>query len=413
VLGVVALRPLPVLLELLLGQIPRLGIDEGRHRDRYPLLLGPLGVAAEVSGTQVLEARAAHRPLRIDPLGAVVVAHALVDGVPQDVSDRALTPSERAALAGGDAPLPQEPLHGVAAHAVFDAPPEDLPDHLGLGLVDHQFLRGALGLADEAVAVGGVAPVDLSLPGGEQPPAPGPLLDEGALVLGEDALDLQEHPLLRGLAEGVVEEHHLAAGPLQLLHHEDPVGVVPREPVRGRDEHRLEGSFGGQVAQTIQPGTVQVRAAAPLVDEDVGGRHLVAAFPGGPVKGVELAADRLLLLLALGGDPGVDRGDLQRPVEASGFVPASDLAGGVRTVVLRSRSSSSMALHTRLFASRHGTLTPSMRSRGSPSPPVPNPMHPPPSRALARMGKCRPIRRAGGPAWRSRGACDGRARWRG
>nr|MDP9456592.1 hypothetical protein [Actinomycetota bacterium]MDP9484339.1 hypothetical protein [Actinomycetota bacterium] len=81
-----------------------------------------------------------------------------------------------------------------------------------------------------------------------------------------------------------------------------------------------------------------------------------AAFLRGPVEGVELAVDRLLLLLALGGDPGVDRRDLQLPVEASGPVSTTDPAGGVRPVFLRSRSKSSMAFHTRLFASQHGTL---------------------------------------------------------
>jgi hypothetical protein len=193
---------------------------------------------------------------------------------------------------------------------------------------------------------------------------------------------------------------------------------VAGQAIRGGDEHGLEGALRSQIPQTVEPRTVQVRPAAALVDEDVGGRHLIAALRGRPSEAIELAVHGLLLLLTLGGDPRVDGGDLQRPVEACGLASTAGLVGDggggpadVRPAVLRSRSKSSMAFHTRLLASQHGTLTPSIRSLcGSPSPPAPDPMHPPPSRTLQRKRKCMPIRRSGGRVWSSQRACYGRAR---
>jgi hypothetical protein len=168
----------------------------------------------------------------------------------------------------------------MGAQLLFHQPSVDLPYDLRLLVFDHDLLGGGVGLGDISIAVGGHSPIDPPLFGRPDPAASGALLDEGPLVLGEDALDLEQHLLLGRLAEGVVEEDDLAAGALELLADDDLVGVLPGQAVRRVDQDLVEGTFGGKISQAVQRRAIQSCTAKTLVDEDVFGRDVQAALPG-------------------------------------------------------------------------------------------------------------------------------------
>src|SRR3954449_6410734 len=97
--GVVPCGALAVAGQLLLGQAPKLGVDDGGHRHRDPLLRRPGGLAAPIARAEILEAGLAARldPIRRAP--AIVPALALVARVRQDPDHGALRPAAPAAPA--------------------------------------------------------------------------------------------------------------------------------------------------------------------------------------------------------------------------------------------------------------------------------------------------------------------------
>jgi hypothetical protein len=68
-----------------------------------------------------------------------------------------------------------------------------------------------------------------------QSPAPHPLSDERALVLGDRRADLEQEVLVRRVADGLVEELDCAAGALEHFEEHHLVDVVAREPIRRSD----------------------------------------------------------------------------------------------------------------------------------------------------------------------------------
>jgi hypothetical protein len=59
-------------------------------------------------------------------------------------------------------------------------------------------------------------------------PAPTALQELGALLLGNDALDLHEQVILGGLTERSIEKDHLDTRPRQFLQEHDLVRIVAR-----------------------------------------------------------------------------------------------------------------------------------------------------------------------------------------
>ena len=66
-------------------------------------------------------------------------------------------------------------------------------------------------------------------------PAPAAFQDLGALVLGDNALDLEQQVVLGGAADRVVEEDHVGPGPPELLNQQNLVGIAAGQPVRRQD----------------------------------------------------------------------------------------------------------------------------------------------------------------------------------
>jgi hypothetical protein len=87
----------------------------------------------------------------------------------------------------------------------------------------------------------------------------------------------------------VLQEHHLAAGATELLQEQDLVGVLARQPVGGQHGDDPDGA----VAQRVQAGAVEARAAVALVAEDVLLGEGVAVVGGPGAQGGKLAVDGL------------------------------------------------------------------------------------------------------------------------
>src|SRR3954452_12177210 len=201
--SVVPPRALSVVPHLLLRQAPGVWIDDRRHRDGNPLFRRSQRMAGALAQPW---ARRAHRQAGMDPVHRtvpVVPGFALVGRAGEDTDDCTLRPAAPAPLARRDAALDQPLLDRIGAQLLLDQPTIHLAHHRRLTLLDNKLLRTRLGPAQQAIAVGRcAAPVDPSLTSPEQTSPSGPLRDQGAFVLSEHALHLQQHLLLRAGAEG-------------------------------------------------------------------------------------------------------------------------------------------------------------------------------------------------------------------
>jgi hypothetical protein len=74
------------------------------------------------------------------------------------------------------------------------------------------------------------------------------LAEDGALVFGDGALDLQQELVVRVVRDRVLQEHHLGAGAAELLQEQDLVGVLARQPVGGQHGDDPDGAVAHGVA---------------------------------------------------------------------------------------------------------------------------------------------------------------------
>ena len=133
------------------------------------------------------------------------------------------------------------------------------------------------------------------------------LQDLGPLVLGDHPLDLDQEVLRRVMAEGVAEEDDLDAATGEFFEDQDLIGILAGEPIRVEDVEAVDGAGGGLVAEPLQPRPGQQGPADAVVDEPQLRVAVQAVVADAPLERLELAGDRVLLGLLLGGDPGVDR----------------------------------------------------------------------------------------------------------
>jgi hypothetical protein len=125
------------------------------------------------------------------------------------------------------------------------------------------------------------------------------LAQNGALVLRDGTLDLQQELVVRIVGDRVLQEGDLAAGAAELLQEQDLVGEFAREAVGGQHGNHADGSVAHGIAQRVEAGPVEAAAAVSLVAEDVlvGEDMATGGGPGAP--GGELAVDGGVALLAL------------------------------------------------------------------------------------------------------------------
>jgi hypothetical protein len=155
-------------------------------------------------------------------------------------------------------------------------PGEDLGHHRGFDRVDPQApgIAGALGSHEIAIRWHAPRPqLATAQPG--LAAASHPVGDEGALVLGHRAPDLEEELIVGILTHGPLQKFHLAPPRCQFLEEAHVMDIVP----------------GHAVSQAIQAGTVELGSAIAVITVDV----LLCKMPVGPSREVLAQASPLLL----------------------------------------------------------------------------------------------------------------------
>jgi len=136
--------------------------------------------------------------------------------------------------------------------------------------------------------------------------APEALAQDGALVLRDGPLDLQQELIVRIIGDGVLQEDDLTSGAAELLQKQHLVGIFAGEAIGGQHGNCGDDPVAHGVAQRVEPGSVETAAAVSLVAEDVliGEDMLTTSGPG--AQGGKLAVDGCVALLALSGNAGID-----------------------------------------------------------------------------------------------------------
>jgi len=112
-----------------------------------------------------------------------------------------------------------------------------------------------------------------------------PFTQQRPLVLGDRPLDLQQELVAGVVRDGAAEERDGAAGPSELLQQQGLVGVVAGQAVGREDAEDLDLAVAHGVAQRVQAGPVEARAAVALVAEHMAVVQLVAAGLGPGAQG--------------------------------------------------------------------------------------------------------------------------------
>jgi len=193
-----------------------------------------------------------------------------------------------------------QPLEDLAdGHPLVDQPAVEGAHQLGLSLVDHEVTGHGVAAGHVAVAVGGAPTEVVAVAGPLQLAAAEALAEDGALVLGDGALDLQQELVVRVVRDRMVQERHRAAGATELLEQQHLVGVAPGQAVWAQHRDELDGAVAHRVAQGVEAGPVEPVAAVAFA-EDVFLNEVVPSGRRPGAQGGELAVDGRLAFLALG-----------------------------------------------------------------------------------------------------------------
>src|SRR5262245_28097892 len=300
-------KPL-VLLELFLGPSKcRVG-DQCGHRNLNPVLARPFVVRAVASGNQTPLTKRPGDALPRSDFGFPEAGVATVRRIPQHPPHRRPFPTRRAC------PRRDLTLIEVARDRV------DAQSLLNIGLT-HQSDRLRLGVHDLVIRRGGVTLLDVPVPVGRAPEhtdrpvlravplSPSrPLENLGALVFGDHALELHEQRILRRCAGRPVheDESHAAAG--QLLRDQDLVRILATQAIRRVNQHRLDVPLCRQIAHGLEAGTQQRGATVAVILKLPLRWDHVAMRLGVPDQRCHLAADRVLLFLAVRRHSRIERG---------------------------------------------------------------------------------------------------------
>ena len=130
---------------------------------------------------------------------------------------------------------------------------EQLGHNGGLGRVNRHACRIARSVRAHPVAIRRIGPGQKRA-GTQlgQSPAAHALGDQGPLILGRGAADLQQQMVVRVVAHGTVQELRGASGTRPFLQEHHLVDVVACKAVRSRDEHSVHLMTFDGVAQTVE-----------------------------------------------------------------------------------------------------------------------------------------------------------------
>jgi hypothetical protein len=310
-----------IIAQPLLRAIELLLADDGRHgRDRDPFGRVRQPRAALAVADRQQGGAAPLRRIPAQPIGEDLPE---VDGIGQHAAQDGGTPPP-VSPGGGNAKAMQMLHQGRHRGALVGEPGEQVADHGGLRLVQPHAGWVTRPFGVEPVAVGRPRPGQQGA-GTQlaQATTPHPLGDQGSLVLGHRAADLEQQLVMRIAAHRPIEEVDHRPVLLQLLDQQHLMHVVARQPIRRGDQDPVQTRARRGIAQAVQARTPEARTTVAVVAEDVLRRQGPALRRGMSAQAVELLLSGLRLGLALGRDPSI-RGYLhggsppKRPVERPG-----------------------------------------------------------------------------------------------
>ena len=80
------------------------------------------------------------------------------------------------------------------------------------------------------------------------------LAENGPLVFGDGALDLQQELVIRVVRDRVLQEHDLNACAAELFQEQDLVGVFAREAIGGQDGDGSDDTVAHGVPECVEAG---------------------------------------------------------------------------------------------------------------------------------------------------------------
>jgi len=290
-----------VLLQLLLHAGESLLVDDGWNGNRNPLVSRP-HLGASLAGLPECAVGAG----AFNPAAPVVVGNAGVGLVGEDGANGRGRP-----VIASAAGLPWrsiQPHRDLSNRQLLVCHPgEQVANHRYLFLVDLPAARLGTIPAHVSVAEGRLADDHCALTGPVELAPPCAFGDLGALVLGDDTLNLHQQLALGTLSRHLIQEDHVTPKVLELVHQDHLMGVAPGEAIWRVDVDHVDRSFCSQVPQAVEARPVEVRAAAAVVEQNVlVVEHVVVlSHPGTQVS--QLRLDRRLLLLSVRGHPCINR----------------------------------------------------------------------------------------------------------
>ena len=123
--------------------------------------------------------------------------------------------------------------------------------------------------ADISISVGRAASDDLTGARPLQLAATEAFSQDGALILGNRALDLEQELIVGVVGNGVVQEHDGAPDPAELLQQEDLIGILAGQAIGAQHADDFHGAITCGIAQAIQSRPIQAGAAEPLIAVDM------------------------------------------------------------------------------------------------------------------------------------------------
>jgi hypothetical protein len=258
--------------ELFLRALGDRSVEDGWYSYWDPLLTRSWLAAACFSG--VRSARST-RPLGWHVAVPVGVGGTGVDWIGQDMVHRrggpwqATTPRSMRSEVETLQDLPN-------AHALVDQPAIHHADQFRLGVIDDQVAWDALAFGHVSVTVGSPAAQIHTGSRALQLAAAESLSEQGSLVLGDGALDLEQELVARVFSDRPMYKDYLATGSLELLEQQHLIDVLASEAIWTEDDNQANCPVLDGITQTIQSRSVESRPAVALVQEHVLGLKRVA-----------------------------------------------------------------------------------------------------------------------------------------
>jgi hypothetical protein len=174
-------------------------------------------------------------------------------------------------MAGARKPGPEvQPLQDLTdGRPLLGEPAVDHADQVGLGFVNDEMAQDTVLTADITVSIGRAAGDDLTGTRPLQLAATEAFSQDGALIFGDRALDLEQELIVGIVGNGMVQEHDGAPDPAELLQQENLIGILASQAVGAQHANDFHGTIACGIAQAVQSRPIQAGAAEPLVPVDM------------------------------------------------------------------------------------------------------------------------------------------------